>query len=343
MTHRDSIGIVGSGSWGTVLAWLIGNNGHQVRLWTRQEDIAASINGERCNPHYLSELALPDSVRATTDLSEVAAAADLIFVVVPSTVFREVARGLGDHVDGGHKLIHGTNGIERGTFKRMSEILKEETCCKRVGVFSGPNLARELARRSPSATVVASAYTEVAEAAAQVLESPFFRVYSHADVTGVELGGALKNILAIAAGVSDGLGFGVNTKAMLLTRGIVEIARFGEHFGAKSYTFAGLSGIGDILASCFSPLSRNYQLGVRLAEASSPESVLADFGEVAEGALTARTVYEYAEANDIEMPIVQAVYGLVHGGLSPQQALTDLMTRRQRRRVEFDDEKAWRP
>jgi glycerol-3-phosphate dehydrogenase (NAD(P)+) len=343
MTQRTCIGIVGSGSWGTVLAWLIANNGHQVRLWTRQEEIAESINRDRRNPHYLTELELPESVRATTNLADVAEAADLIFVVVPSTVFREVARGLGDHIDGGHILIHGTNGIERGTFKRMSEILKEETCCKRVGVFSGPNLARELARRSPSATVVASVYNEVAEGAAKVLESPFFRVYSHADVIGVELGGALKNILAIAAGVSDGLGFGVNTKAMLLTRGIVEIARFGEHFGAKSYTFAGLSGIGDILASCFSPLSRNYQLGVRLAEAQSPATVLADMGELAEGALTSRTVHEYAEANDIEMPIVRAVYGLIHGGLSPQQALTDLMTRRQRKRVEFEDEAAWRP
>jgi glycerol-3-phosphate dehydrogenase (NAD(P)+) len=343
MTKRDCIGVVGGGSWGTVLAWLIAQNGYQVRFWTRHESIVESVNRDHCNPNYLTELELPESVQATTQMGEVAEAADLIFVVVPSTVFREAARGLGDHVDGGHLLIHGTNGIERGTFKRMSQILKEETCCKRVGAFSGPNLARELARRSPSATVVASAYEEVTERAAGVLEAPFFRVYSHSDVIGVELGGALKNILAIAAGVSDGLGFGVNTKAMLLTRGMVEIARFGEHLGAKSYTFAGLSGIGDILASCFSPLSRNYQLGVRLAKAESPESVLADLGEVAEGALTARTVYEYAEANDIEMPIVRAIYGLIHGGLSPHQALDELMTRRQRKRLEFDAEAAWRP
>jgi glycerol-3-phosphate dehydrogenase (NAD(P)+) len=343
MTKRDCIGIVGSGSWGTVLAWLLASNGHQVKLWARQADIAEAINREHRNPHYLPDLDLPAGVEATTDLADVAAVADLIFVVVPSNVFRDVSRALGDHVDGGHILIHGTNGIERGSFKRMSQILKEETCCKRVGVFSGPNLARELARRSPSATVVASAYNEVAERAAQVLESPFFRVYAHADVTGVELGGALKNILAIAAGVSDGLGFGVNTKAMLLTRGMVEIARFGEHLGAKSYTFAGLSGIGDILASCFSPLSRNYQLGVRIADSESPEAVLADLGEVAEGAMTSRSVHEYAVAHDIEMPIVRAVHSLIYGGQSPQQALTELMTRRQRQRVEFDDEKAWRP
>jgi glycerol-3-phosphate dehydrogenase (NAD(P)+) len=343
MTKRDCIGIVGSGSWGTVLAWLIANNGHQVRLWTRQEEIADSINRDRRNPHYLTELELPDSVQATTDLAAVAAAADLIFVVVPSSVFREVARSLGDHVDGGHMLIHGTNGIERGTFKRMTTILKEETCCKRVGAFSGPNLAPELARRSPSATVVASAYNEVAERAARVLEAPFFRVYTHTDVIGVEIGGALKNILAIAAGVSDGLGFGVNTKAMLLTRGMVEIARLGEHLGARSYTFAGLSGIGDILASCFSPLSRNYQLGIRIAKAESPAAVLADLGEVVEGAVTSRTVFEHAQAHHIEMPIVRAVHGLIYGGLSAQQALTDLMQRRQRKRVEFDEEAAWRP
>ncbi len=340
---RDCIGIVGAGSWGTVLAWLIGTNGHHVRLWMRNPEVAAGINEHHRHPQYHPELTLPDTVRATNDLSEVAEASDLIFVVVPSTVFRTISHSLGDHVDGAHMLVHGTNGIERGTFKRMSEILKEETCCKRVGVFSGPNLATELARRSPSATVVASAYDEVSERVARVLEAPFFRVYTHQDVTGVELGGALKNILAIAAGISDGLGFGINTKAMLMTRGMVEIARFGEHLGAKSYTFAGLSGIGDILASCFSPLSRNYQFGVRLARGEALETVMADIGRVAEGVLTSRAVHEYAQANDIEMPIVRAVFGLIYDGLSAEQALSELMTRRQRQRVEFDDAKAWNP
>lgn len=340
---RSCIGIVGGGSWGTVLAWLIGNNGHAVRLWMRHAEIADGINIHRRNPHYHSQLVLPDSVVATTDLAEVADAADVIFVVVPSPAFRDVARSLGNHVDGAHILVHGTNGIERGTFKRMSEILKEETCCKRVGVFSGPNLATELARRSPSATVVASAYDAVSERVASVLESPFFRVYTHQDVIGVELGGALKNILAIAAGISDGLGFGINTKAMLLTRGMVEIARFGEHLGAKSYTFAGLSGIGDILASCFSPLSRNYQVGMRLAKGEAPGAVMDDLGQVAEGVITSRTVHEYAVTHDIEMPIVRAVHGLIYGGQTAEQALTDLMTRRQRQRVEFDDLKAWKP
>ncbi|MBC7542360.1 MAG: NAD(P)-dependent glycerol-3-phosphate dehydrogenase [Candidatus Sericytochromatia bacterium] len=341
--RRDCIGIVGGGSWGTVLAWLIGNNGHPVRIWMRQADVAAGINAGHRNPHYHTDLVLPENVVATTDLAEVAEAADVIFVVVPSTVFRDVSRALGDHVDGGHILVHGTNGIERGTFQRMSEILKAETCCKRVGVFSGPNLAKELARRSPSATVVASTHDAVSERVAKVLESPFFRVYTHQDVIGVELGGALKNVLAIAAGIADGLGFGVNTKAMLLTRGMVEIARFGEHLGAKSYTFAGLSGIGDILASCFSPLSRNYQLGVRLAKGEATDAVMADLGEVAEGVLTSRTVHEYAVTHDIEMPIVRAVHGLIYGGLSAEQALKDLMTRRQRQRGEFDDVKAWKP
>lgn len=337
---RQAIGMVGAGSWGTVLSWLLAENGHQVRLWTRDEELAATINRERRNARYFPDLQLPDSIRATARLADVTAACDLIFLTVPSTAFRPVARALGDTVDGAHVLVHGTNGIERGTFCRMSQIVMEETCCKRVGVISGPNLARELARRSPSATVVASRFAEVCEMAASVLQAPHFRVYAHDDVIGVELGGALKNILAIAAGISDGLGLGVNTKAMLLTRGIVEISRFGEHLDAKRYTFAGLSGIGDLLASCFSPLSRNYQFGSRLAKGESPAAIIADLGEMVEGVQTSQTVHEYIAGRDVDMPITHAVFRVIHEGVSPQEAMHDLLNRPPRRRQEFDD--AWR-
>lgn len=323
MTER--IGIVGGGSWGTALANLIGQNGHDVLHWMRDEASMHEINTARTNAKYLSGLALSDRIEATTELARLGRECKLLLVVVPSQAVRPVMGELGNDLDGSHLLVHCIKGLETGSFKRMSTVLKEETCTKKIGVLSGPNLAREVAQGQPSAAVVASKYPEVIEAARQVLLGKTFRVYGNTDVTGTEVGGALKNIYAIAAGLANGLGFGDNTKALLLTRGLAEMSRLGVHLGAKPATFSGLSGIGDLMATCFSPLSRNYQVGMRLAKGEGLEQITAEMNQVAEGIKTARAVHEYAQTHELYLPITEGVYKIVHQGVSPKAVLHQLM------------------
>lgn len=319
------IGIVGGGSWGTALAHLVGRHGHQVLHWMRDAQAVAEVNERHTNAKYLTGLMLPTTVTATTDLATVGKTCRTILLVVPSQSLRGVVAGLGDHLDGGHVLIHGVKGFEQGTFKRMSAIIREETCVRKIGVLSGPNLAREVAEGQPSATVIASKYPEVIAAARGALAGPSFRVYGNSDVIGTEVGGALKNILAIASGMAVGLGFGDNTKALLLTRGLVEIARLGGQLGARPATFSGLSGIGDLMATCFSPLSRNYQVGQRLASGETLDQCIAAMSQVAEGVKTTRAVHEYAQANGVYMPITEGVYRILYDGIPPKKVLAQLM------------------
>ena len=321
----ERIGIVGGGSWGTALANLVAQNGHPVLHWMRDEAAATEINRERRNAKYLPGLTLSPGIEATTDLARLGRECRLLLVVVPSGGVRAVMGELGNHLDGGHVLIHCIKGLETGTFKRMSTVLKEETCCKKIGVLSGPNLAREVAEGQPSAAVVASKYPEVIERARAVLVGRTFRVYGNADVIGTEVGGALKNIYAIASGLATGLGFGDNTRAMLLTRGIAEMARLGTHLGAKPATFSGLSGLGDLMATCFSPLSRNFQVGQRLARGERMEDIVAAMNQVAEGIKTTRAVHEYGQAHGVYLPITEGVYKILYQHVSPQAVLGQLM------------------
>lgn len=320
-----SVGILGGGSWGTALANLVGCNGHDVLHWMRDAETVAQCNTYHTNSKYLAGLSLSPRVEATTTLSRIGRECRLIIVVVPSQSLRGVVGELGNDLDGGHLMVHAVKGFETGTFKRMSTIIREETPCKKIGVLSGPNLAREVAEGQPSATVVASKYREVIEASRKVLVGPTFRVYGNSDVIGTETGGALKNILAIASGLAMGLGFGDNTKSLLLTRGLVEISRLGMHLGAQERTFSGLSGIGDLMATCFSPLSRNFQVGQRLARGETMEQIVGAMNQVAEGIKTTRAVHEYGQANQLYMPITEGVFKILYEGIPPRDVLSELM------------------
>ncbi len=321
------VGVIGAGSWGTTLAKILGENGNETIVWAFEPEVVEEINGAHTNERYVPEAKLVENVRATTDLQEVCEQCPLILMVVPSHVFRGVAAQMGDHLHGEQCIVHCTKGIERGTFKRMSQVLREETCVRKIGVLCGPNLSRELAAQNPAGTVVASKFAEVSGRALEALHNQYFRVYSGSDVVGAEVGGAFKNIIAVAAGIVDGLGMGDNTKALLLTRGLSEMTRYGVLQGAEILTFGGMAGIGDLMATCASPLSRNHQVGERLARGETREEIQQSMFMVAEGVKTARPVHNDAEENGMDLPIVTAVYRLLYEGASVEQALTELMGR----------------
>jgi glycerol-3-phosphate dehydrogenase (NAD(P)+) len=333
MTQRDfwrnsTVAVIGGGSWGTVLAHLVSQNCSDVRVWVRDEERARTINATKANPDYISTLELGAHVHAFS-------APERIFEIkvhavvwaLPSGSCREQAALLARYFCGEEVVLHATKGIEDGTLKRVSQILREELPCRRIGVISGPNLAEEIAKNEPAATVVASVFDEVIEAGQILLSTDRMRVYGARDVVGVEWASALKNILAIAAGALDAMKFGWNTRALLITRGLAEMVRFGVAMGAQQSTFLGLAGVGDLLATCNSALSRNYRVGLRLASGENIESIMAELGSVAEGVRTTKIVWEFARDRGISMPITESVYNLLHGGAILQQALHALMTR----------------
>lgn len=320
--------MIGGGSWGTTIAYLLSQNpDNRIKMWMRNAEAVASINSTRLNPKYSGETDLTDRVSASTDLGEVVRSCPVHLVVVTSASARQVLHEMGNHLQGDQILIHCIKGFEHTTFKRISAIIHEETCCRKIGVLSGPNLAKEILMGHPSATVVASPFREVVSVAQHILRSPRFRVYGHHDVVGAEVAGALKNIIALAAGMSGGLGFQHNTQSLLLTRGLVEITRFGLRLGAQASTFRGLAGMGDLIATCSSNLSRNYQVGERIAKGESLEQVLSTMSYVAEGVPTTRSVYRMAQELEVDMPITTGVYHLLEGRLSPREAIESLMSR----------------
>jgi glycerol-3-phosphate dehydrogenase (NAD(P)+) len=264
-------------------------------------------------------------VEATRDLAKVAAECRLLILVVPSHGLRAIANELGQQLTGEHVVVHATKGIEEGSHKRMSEVLREETCVRKIGVLTGPNLASEVAARQPAGTLVASRYDEVFRRCHAALHNGYFRVYWGHDVVGAEVGGAFKNIVALAAGVAAGLGLGENSKALLLTRGLGEMARVGTVMGAEVLTFGGLAGLGDLIATCSSRSSRNHQVGVRLARGETLDSIQRDMRMVAEGVKTARAVHDLAQRKGLDLPIVRAVHRLLYEGGSIPDLVADLM------------------
>ena len=308
----ECIAVVGSGSWGTTLAKVAAESGRKVLLWARRQELCDEINRDRRNHAYLPEIDLPPSLEATADLQRVCERAKLIVVVVPSHGMRDVAFALGAHLTGEHVLVHATKGIERESFKRMSEVLREETCVRRIGVLSGPNLARELALGQPAGTLIASRYNEVFQRCQQVFGNGYFRVYASQDVIGAEVGGAFKNVVAVAAGVASGLALGDNSKALLITRGLAEMAKLGMAMGGELVTFAGMAGIGDLIATCSSTLSRNHQVGFRLARGETIEQIQSHMQMVAEGVKTTRAIQDFATRHGLELPIVRAVHRLIY-------------------------------
>lgn len=326
------IGILGAGGWGTALSLLLCQNGHVVALWEYSPEYAQKMATLRQNPDFLPNVHIPEAIHITSDLKSVVEKKDVLLFAVPSHVFREVAiRTLECEIPKHALFISAVKGIENETLLRMSEVLKELygefILDDQIVVLSGPSHAEEVSRNIPTAIVAASDSTASAEKVQHIFMNPFFRVYTSNDVVGVELGGALKNIIAIAAGISDGVGYGDNTKAALMTRGIVEIARLGTAMGAQANTFYGLSGIGDLIVTCTSKYSRNRFVGEQIGKGRTLDDILKEMKMVAEGVRTTRSAVALAKKYGVEMPITQEVYEILFHNKNPKKAVYDLMTR----------------
>lgn len=322
-----TIGILGAGNWGTVLAILAAKQVTTVYLYDRDESRITEMQNTRENKRYLPNVSLPSQITITSDLEKIFGECRLIVPVIPSGGFRQFTRTYSRFASGDHLVVHGTKGLEPTTHKRMSEILREETSCLRVGALSGPNLAIELSQGFPGATVVASHFDEVIEATQAAFSSPQLRVYGNHDLVGVEWAGALKNILAIAAGILHELNFGQNALAMVLTRGMAEISRLITAMGAHSSTLLGLAGIGDVIATCTSPLSRNFRAGQLMAQGRTPREIEEALTMTVEGLNTIRVAIELAKKKRLELPITQALSSIAFEGKSVKEALQELMER----------------
>lgn len=331
-----SVAVIGAGSWGTALARLLSEKGVQVSLWARNKELVQKMaeNGE--NPRYLPGFPLSKSLDITSDLGGAIFRKDVLLFVVPSHAMREtaslVSRGLSK--DGLPKaVVSCAKGIENDTLLTMTEVLAQvlpEDLSSRLAVLSGPSFAKEVAERMPTAVTVAAFNESIAKGLQGLLSTDYFRVYTTQDVTGVQLGGAVKNVLAIAAGISDGLGFGTNTRAALITRGLAEMSRLGMKLGANPLTFAGLAGLGDLVLTCTGDLSRNRQVGLSLGRGKGMEEILSSMKMVAEGVKTSMSLFMLSKRHDVEMPITHQVYKVIYEGLSPKDAVRALLERPQK-------------
>jgi glycerol-3-phosphate dehydrogenase (NAD(P)+) len=325
----DRIAVIGAGSWGTTVAALAVAT-TRVTLWARREELAVAINERGVNSEYLPDFHLPPGLRATHDLDEAVDGAEALVMAVPShgfrQVFTEVARSLGQSVP----IVSLTKGIEQGTLARMTEIVAEVATDRDralSGVLTGPNLAEEIVAGQPTASVIAMSDQTAVEELQRLFMGPAFRVYTNDDVIGCELGGALKNVMAIASGMSDGLGFGDNTRATLLTRALAELTRLGMALGGRPETFAGLAGMGDLIATCGSDKSRNHRVGYWLAQGRTLEEIVSEMRMVAEGVKTTESVLGLAELTGVDMPIATHVGLVLDGEIAPREAVLSLMTR----------------
>ena len=322
--------LVGAGGWGTALAVLWAKRGNEITLWGHNAERTEKIRVSRENLEYLPGVKLPESIQVTSDISH-CAEADLIVFVTPSTALRSVANQLRATLSGSRPvLLSGTKGIEHGTGMRMSQVLEEIFPQNTVAVLSGPNLAVEVSRDLPTATVLGCPVAECAEELQRHLGSERFRIYSSDETIGIELGGALKNVFAIPAGVSDGFGLGDNSKAALVTRSLAELLRLGTAMGGNSRTFYGLSGAGDLIATCFSQHSRNRRVGEKLGRGETLEQILSATHMVAEGIPTTKSAYECARKLKVETPIIDQVYSVLYEGKRPDQAMQELLGRDQK-------------
>ena len=324
------VGVVGTTTWGTTLAVRLAAQGLDCRLWCRSGEEAERLASARRNTRRLPAIAFPPSLQVSASEIEVARPADLLILAVPSQSLRENARRFASAIGPQTVVLSAAKGLEIGTGRRMSEILEDELRADarpRIAVLSGPNLAGEIARGLPASAVVAARRGDVAGQAQAILTSPTFRIYTQSDVIGVELGGALKNIIALGAGIADGLESGDKSKAALITRGLAEMTRLGVAAGAEARTFAGLAGLGDLVATCSSRLSRNHTVGERLGRGEPLDAIIAGLGQVAEGVPTTRAARGLARELGVEMPIADQLWQVLFAGKPPRQAVTDLMTR----------------
>jgi glycerol-3-phosphate dehydrogenase (NAD(P)+) len=332
---KSVVTVMGGGSFGTVIANIIANNGYFVKFWMRSEDMASEINNEHLNSFYLPGYELNNSILATSSMVDAISETSLIFLAVPSSSFRSVAEEVIGFAPPAVPLISTTKGIEEGSFRLMSQILLEIDPRARVGVLSGPNLAKEIAGNQYSGTVIASDDKVVRSMVMDVLKSEFFRVYANDDMYGVELGGSLKNVYAVIAGIAAELGMGHNTNSLIVTRGLAEMARFGCELGADPMTFLGLSGVGDLVVTCSSPMSRNFRFGSLLGTGLSYRQAEDSVGQVVEGINTLKVVFERAEELNIPMPLAEGLYQIVFNGEAVESIIPSLMSGEHAMDVEF--------
>lgn len=330
-----NVAVLGGGSFGTVIANLAASNGHATTLWLRDPQQLADMREKQENTRYLPGFPLDPSLQFSDDLQAVVAQADIIFVSIPSKAFRNVLQAAKPALRPNQMLVSTTKGIERANFALMSEILRDESGLERIGVLSGPNLAREIMAKQIAGTVIASPDEELRDTVHAVLSCTFFRVFSNTDVYGVELSGALKNIYAVASGMAAAHNLGENTRAMLLTRSLAEMSRFAVHLGANPLTFLGLAGVGDLIATCSSSLSRNYQVGFAIGQGQSLEDVVEDLEQTAEGINTIQMVKHKADELGIRMPLVSGLYEIIFNGRSLYDVVLAMMLASQSSDVEF--------
>jgi glycerol-3-phosphate dehydrogenase (NAD(P)+) len=323
------VAVFGTGSWGTAFAAVLADAGSEVRLWGRRADLVDRINDSHVNDDYLPDLVLPDAISATADPREAVEGADIVVLAVPSQTLRVNLAHWADFIPPQAAVVSLMKGVELGTTKRMSEVIAEVAgvALERIVVVSGPNLAKEIAAKQPAATVVACVDESLAERVALACAAPYFRPYTNTDVVGTELGGAVKNVIALAVGMAQGMGMGDNTKSTIITRGLAEIVRLGVALGADPATFSGLAGVGDLIATCMSPLSRNFAFGVNLGRGMTVREVVALSRQTAEGVRSCQAILQLAQHHGIDVPIIENVAAVIHEGRTPDRVADALMSR----------------
>jgi glycerol-3-phosphate dehydrogenase (NAD(P)+) len=341
MNNPDKIAVIGAGSWGTALAKLLGDKGLRVDLWGHSPEHVAAIQEARENSIYLPGFSLAEGVQATNDLAQAVSGKKVVVMVVPSHVYREVFNKLTPYLSADSYIISATKGIENQTLLTMNQVMEDVLSDQRpdfkgqLGVLAGPSFAKEVAAGIPTAVTVAAKTKEAAKLFQDIFHTERFRAYASTDVIGSELGGALKNIIAIGAGICDGLGYGTNTRAALITRGLAEITRLGVAMGAQPLTFSGLAGMGDLVLTCTGDLSRNRQVGLKLGHGKKLAQILEEMKMVAEGVKTTRSVKALAEKRKVEMPILDQVYRVIYEGTPCDEAVSTLLSRVQKEEIEF--------
>ncbi len=333
-TNDTSIAVLGAGSWGTALALLLARNGRRVHLWGRDKTIMQAAAQQRRHPRYLSDLVFPDNLEPTGDLAHAVGAVRDILVTVPSGAFRATLQNIQPLLRADARVLWATKGLEHGSYNLLHQVVAEVLgAAIPMAVISGPSFASEVAKGLPTAVTVASLDADFAKDIVRMFHSHTFRAYTSDDVTGVEIGGALKNVLAIAAGISDGLGFGANARAALVTRGLTEMVRLGVALGGRRETLMGLSGLGDLILTCTDNQSRNRRLGLALGQGKTLEQALQSIDQVVEGVQTAREVYELARRHGVDMPIADQVHAVLYANLAPRDAVSLLLERAQKPEV----------
>lgn len=333
----EKIAVLGAGSWGTALALVLADNGLDVTMWAKNKERIAELNTHHTNSRYLPDILLPASIRGTTSLAEALEGCGTVVLAVPTKAIREVARQIVQTAESPVTVVHVSKGIEPDSLLRISEMIEQEmpkNALKDVVVLSGPSHAEEVSLRHPTTVAVSSHSLEAAQHIQDLFMNQNFRVYTNPDMIGVEIGGALKNIIALAAGISDGLGYGDNAKAALITRGLAEIARLGTKMGANPLTFSGLAGIGDLIVTCTSVHSRNWRAGNMLGQGKKLDEVLESMGMVVEGVRTTKAGYQLSQKYDVQMPITQALYHILFKEQDPKKAVDDLMARVKKHELE---------